>query len=130
MLRLTLAFAIFSLPHCGKDETLASYGAAGATWQLQSLNDQPLGAPVTLQIAEDGKISGVAPCNSYTATVSVPYPWFEIKDLTATRASCALLEAEGTYFAALLAMTQSEVSGDTLILRTDAGNEMVFKAAE
>ncbi|MBT3140200.1 META domain-containing protein [Phaeobacter gallaeciensis] len=130
MLRMTLALAILSLPHCGKDETLASYGASGATWQLHSINDQPLGAPVTLQIDGDGKLSGIAPCNSYTATVSVPYPWFEIKDLTATRASCALLEAEGTYFAALLAMTQSEVSGSTLILRTDAGSEMVFKAVE
>jgi heat shock protein HslJ len=83
-----------------------------------------------LRFTEDGKIAGNAPCNSYSGTLSAPYPWFEVTELTATRAACAGLEAEGYYFAALIAMTQSEVAGDVLILRNEDGHEMVFKAAE
>ncbi|MEX0318515.1 MAG: META domain-containing protein [Ruegeria sp.] len=130
MLRLLPILPLMALFQCGGDETVAAYGAADRVWTLQEIDGRPLGANVTLTLPEPGQIAGKAPCNSYSGTLDAPYPWFEVKDLIATRAACPELEAEGTYFAALMVMTQSEVSGDILVLRNEAGNEMVFKAAE
>ena len=130
MMRLILTLPLLALFQCDRDETVAAYGAADQTWALQEIDGQPFEASALLQFPEDGKITGNAPCNSYNGTLSAPYPWFEITNLTATRAACSGLEAEGVYFAALLTMTQSEVSGDILILRNDDGHEMIFRAAE
>ena len=130
MMRLILTLPLIGLFQCDRDESVAAYGAADQTWVLQEIDGQPFEASAMLRFPKEGKIAGNAPCNSYSGTLNAPYPWFEIMDLTATRAACAGLEAEGFYFAALIAMTQSEVSGDLLILRNDDGHEMVFKAAE
>ncbi|WP_271951331.1 META domain-containing protein [Ruegeria faecimaris] len=130
MLRYIMLLSLSGLPQCQKDETVAAYGAAEREWALQEINGQPYNASALLRFLEEGKVTGNAPCNSYTGRLNVPYPWFELTGLTATRAACAGLEAEGIYFAALLAMTQSEVSGNLLILRNEDGQEMVFKAAD
>lgn len=129
-MRLILTLPLLALFQCDKDESVAAYGAADQTWVLQEIDGQSFEASALLQFPEEGKIAGNAPCNSYSGILNAPYPWFEIQDLSATRAACAGLEAEGFYFAALMAMTQSEVSGDVLVLRNEDGHEMVFKAAE
>ncbi|MGV6805334.1 MAG: META domain-containing protein [Ruegeria sp.] len=130
MLRLTLILPAIALSQCDRDETVAAYGAGDRSWILQEIDGKTYEASAMLSFPETGKIAGHAPCNSYNGTLNAPYPWFEVTDLTATRAACAGLEAEGYYFAALMAMTQSEVSGDVLILRNEDGHEMVFTAAE
>ena len=130
MLRLTLILPIAALFQCNKDETVTAYGAADQTWVLQEIGGERFDASALLHFPQEGLIAGNAPCNTYSGTLNAPYPWFGIADLTATRATCAGLEAEGLYFAALMAMTQSEVSGDVLILRNEHGHEMVFKAAD
>jgi len=130
MFRLILTLPLLALFQCDTDESVAAYGAADQTWALQEIDGQPYEASALLRFPEEGRIEGNAPCNSYSGTLNAPYPWFEIQDLTATRAACAGLEAEGFYFAALMAMTQSEISGDVLILRNEDGHEMVFKTVE
>ncbi len=130
MIRLAFALPLIGLLQCDRDETVSAYGAADQTWKLQEIDGQLFEASALLRFPADGQIAGNAPCNSYQARISAPYPWFEIENLSATRAACASLELEGTYFAALMAMTQSEVSGNVLILRNEAGHEMVFKAVE
>ncbi|NOC85731.1 META domain-containing protein [Ruegeria sp. HKCCD6428] len=130
MTRLILTLPLLALFQCNKDETVAAYGAADQTWVLREIDGQPYEASVLLRFPEEGRIAGNAPCNSYDGTLNAPYPWFEVQNLNATRAACAGLEAEGFYFAALMAMTQSEVSGNALILRNEDGHEMVFTAAE
>lgn len=130
MLRLFLFTPLIALGYCQPDESVAAYGASEATWILESIAGAPVTAPSTLTFPETGRIAGKAPCNSYSGALEAPYPWFEVNDLSATRMACPELEAEGTYFAALMAMTQSEVSGDVLILRNDQGYEMVFRSGE
>lgn len=130
MMRTVLILPLIALFQCDRDESVAGYGAADTSWRLQEIDGQAFGASAILQFPETGRIAGHAPCNSYQGVLNAPYPWFEITDLTATRAACAGLEAEGTYFAALLAMTESELSGDVLILRGSDGHEMVFKAVD
>ncbi|SLN22080.1 META domain protein [Falsiruegeria litorea R37] len=129
-MRTLLILPFLALLQCSSDETIAAYGAAGLSWELQSIDADRFSVPVTLTFPETGRIAGQAPCNAYRAALDAPYPWFELKAFGADTAECPHLVEEGTYFAALLSMTQSEVSGNTLILRNDAGNEMVFTAAE
>ena len=130
MLRFALAVPLMALLQCDKDETVAAYGAGGQIWKLQEIDGQNLGAAATIRFSDNGQISGQAPCNTYTGVLNAPYPWFEVRNLAATRRACPDLQAEGTFFAALTAMTQSEVSGDVLILRNEDGHEMIFKAGE
>lgn len=130
MTRLILTLPLMALFQCDTDETVAAYGAADQIWTLQEIDGQPYEANALLRFPEEGRIAGNAPCNSYDGTLNAPYPWFEVQNLNATRAACAELEAEGFYFAALMTMTQSEVSGNVLILRNEDGHEMVFTAAE
>jgi heat shock protein HslJ len=129
-MRTLLILPFLALLQCSSDETIAAYGAAGLTWELQSIDAGRFSVPITLTFPETGRIAGQAPCNAYRATLDAPYPWFELKAFGADTSECPHLVEEGTYFAALLSMTQSEVSGNTLILRSDAGNEMVFTASE
>ena len=110
------------------DESVAGHGAAGVTWALSELDGAPFAARATLGFPEAGRIAGQGPCNRYSGEQTVPYPWFATENITSTRRACPDLAAEQAFFAALAAMTLSEVAGDVLILRDDTGREMVFRA--
>lgn len=116
------------LAQCLRDETVAAYGAGDTLWVLRSIDGRDFGARATLTFPEPGGISGQAPCNRFSGRLDAPYPWFGLTGMSATSAACPDLSAESVFFAALEAMTQSEVSGDVLILRNDSGGEMVFTA--
>jgi heat shock protein HslJ len=124
---IVMAF-LWGLTNCGGDETVASYGAKEVVWQLVELDGKPFDARATLSFADEGALSGQAPCNRYSGQQSAPYPWFQAEKIAVTRMACPQLAAETAYFEALSAMTLSEVSGETLILSNDAGREMVFEA--
>lgn len=111
---------------CAADETISGYAGVGSAWQLTALDGAPWTASGTLEFPEAGRIAGQAPCNRYFATQTAPYPWFDSGPVGASRMACPDLDAETDFFAALEAMTLSEVTGNTLILSNDAGREMVF----
>ena len=122
-----LALALLSfIPACQPDETLRAYGAADRIWTLTEIDDENFEATATLQLSEEGTVSGKAPCNSYSAGMSVPYPWFEVGPIRSTKRACSELEQEFAFFEALKAMSLSEVLGDVLILSTPEGRKMVF----
>ncbi|MEP2716761.1 META domain-containing protein [Pseudophaeobacter sp.] len=110
------------------DETLAGYGAAGKVWHLTLLDDQAFEAKATLTFPETGKLAGEAPCNRYHGNQTAPYPWFEVAALIATRTTCPEQASETAYLQALQQMSEAEVAGNVLILRNEAGREMVFEA--
>ncbi len=114
---------------CTGDETVASYGGGDRVWHLAELDGAPFDATASLTFPESGKIAGQAPCNSYFANMTAPYPWFETGQIAVTTLACPDLETERRFLSVLSEMTQSEVHGDVLILRDNAGREMVFKAA-
>lgn len=118
-----------SLAAC-KDETVAGYGASDHLWQLTEMDGRPMETRATLRFPRRGTIGGEGPCNAYSASMEVPYPWFETGPIRATRRACPDLAAEQAFFDALGQMTQSEVLGGTLILRDELGREMVFKAID
>ncbi|MFT6025395.1 MAG: heat shock protein HslJ [Ascidiaceihabitans sp.] len=129
-MRFALFFAVLLISACRGDETVRAYGAADRIWVLDELDGKPFTARATLEFAEDGRISGQAPCNRYFAELTVPYPWFETGAIGATKMACPDLKAEAQFFKALDAMTLSEVLGNVLILSTPEGREMVFTSVE
>ena len=121
-------FPALLLAGCIGDETATAYGAADKTWMLEELGGASFSARATLVFPEPGKIAGEAPCNSYSASMTVPYPWFEAGPLATTRRLCPQISAEETYLQALSDMTLIEALGDTLILSNDTETTMIFKA--
>jgi heat shock protein HslJ len=122
----TLWAASLLLAGCG-DETVTGFADA-TRFALSTLDGRAFDATATLDIGTTGRISGAGPCNTYNATQSAPYPWFEIGPIAATRRACPDLNAEQLYFESLSQMTNVEVLGDVLILRNEGGGEMVFNA--
>ena len=124
------AIVFLMLAACAGDETISGYADPDAEYRLSEIDRASFPAMATIRFPAVGRIEGDAPCNSYTARQSVPYPWFSAGNLVATDRGCAALADEAAFFDALLAMTLAEVQGGTLILSNEAGREMVFRAAQ
>ena len=123
---LLLLFVLFAA--CRGDESLSAYGASDKIWKLIELDGAPFTARATIAFPEPGQITGQTPCNRFTSTQTAPYPWFEMGEAMVTRAACPESEAETRFLNALSTMTQSEVLGNSLILRDESEREMVFEA--
>ncbi len=129
MLRTALLPLIaLALAACQKDETLTGYGGADAVWQLVEVNGQSFSARAEIEFPAEGDVTGQGPCNSFSGKQTLPYPWIKIENLAATRAACPDLEAEGAFFAMLMAASQVEIAGDTMILSSDHNLQMIFTA--
>lgn len=116
------------LANCAGDETVVAYGAADKVWRLVEIDDNAIDYTATLTFPEPGRLTGRAACNSFSTSMTTPYPWFETGPIATTRAICPEIKQEQTFLEALSEMTLSEVLGDTLILSTPEGRSMVFKA--
>ncbi|HYW31196.1 MAG TPA: substrate-binding domain-containing protein [Gemmatimonas sp.] len=62
----------------------------GAEWSVDSLLGKPLiaGSSVSLRFGSDGKVSGSASCNRYSATFTVIEAGLMVRNATTTRRSC------------------------------------------
>lgn len=116
-----------TLAACGPDETISGYTNPEAAYHLVTIDGVPFPAEATIRLPEKGVINGQAPCNSYSATQTQFYPWFEATQITTTRSICAEQEAETAFLTALEDMSFAEVSGDILLLTGEGGREMTFK---
>lgn len=111
------------LAGCAADETISGFADPQAIYALEGLDG------ATIQFPEQGRVAGQGPCNRYFANQTAPYPWIKIGPIGATKMACPDLEQEQAFFQALEQSTLAEVSGPTLILTTDSGEELVFRAA-
>ena len=128
MRRVAIGLACVTILNaCGPDETVSAY-AADTAYSLDGIGGIPFGARATM-VFFDGTVSGEGPCNRYSAPLSVPYPWFQLGPVTATRRACPDLEAEARFFGALSEMQFAEAQGNVLILSNEAGQEMVFRTS-
>ncbi|MDB4213728.1 META domain-containing protein [Octadecabacter sp.] len=116
------------LSACSRDESISKFADPLAAYHLITLDNMAFSARATISFPEEGRVMGQAPCNTYFAMQSVPYPWFALEGIGATRMACPDLAQESEFFGALEGMTLSEVIGDTLILSNSVGREMVFVA--
>lgn len=113
---------------CQPDETISGYAPQDAEYQLTELDGAAFGALATITFPEKGRVAGQGPCNRYSAAQTEIYPWFNLGPIAAMRMACPDLGTEAAFFEALSAMTLAEVAGNTLILSTPDGREMVFRA--
>ncbi len=127
MTRLLLMTALLPILGCA-DETISGYADPTAVYKLVTLDNAAFTAEATISFPEEGHIAGSGPCNRWSASQAVPYPWFEPGPVLSTKRACPALAEEGAFFAALAEMTLAEVQGSVLILSNDAGREMVFEA--
>jgi len=104
-----------------------AYSAADRIWTLVEINGQPFDANATLTFPGNNTIAGKASCNQYFASMTVPYPWFKVGPIRATKMACADLQKEAEYLKSLQQVTLSEVLGNVLILSTSEGQNMAFK---
>ena len=113
---------------CAPDETVTAFMQSDATYRLMTLDGIPVSADAALQVSEPGALAGEAPCNTFSAEVKAPYPWFELGPIRATRRACPGLAEEARLFETLQDMRFAEVQGSVLILTGEDGAEMVFRA--
>lgn len=126
-MRLLFFLSALILAQCSADESLTAYGASGKSWQLQEIDGIAFGEMATISFPKPMSFGGDAPCNSFSGTISAPYPWFEIKEMRVTERACPALAAEQSFLTTLGRMTEAEVSGNTLILRGN-GQTMLFRS--
>lgn len=112
---------------CARDESISKFVDPQSEYHLVELDGVAFTARATIAFPEQGRVVGQAPCNRYFATQSVPYPWFAIEGIGATRMACPDLAAETMFFDALEGMTLAEAVGNTLILSNSVGRQMVFE---
>ncbi|HGG06599.1 MAG TPA: META domain-containing protein [Aliiroseovarius sp.] len=122
--------AVFFLPlalaACTPDESLTAFVPPGSTWTLIEMNGEPVRFDTTLTFPEPGRIEGQAVCNRYSAAQTAPYPWFDAEDFVATKMACDGLADEQAYFDTLASIAFSEVSGPSLALSGESGEELIF----
>lgn len=129
MIRLALVLPLL-VAACQKDETISGYADPDVVYTLTELGGRVFTASATISFPDEGLVRGSGPCNGYSAEQTAPYPWFQLSPLRATRRACPEMAEESEFFGGLQEMTLIEVLGDTLILRNDADNEMVFLATQ
>lgn len=119
---------LLALSACSSGQSVSKLADRTAEYVLIEIDGVPFAANATLRFPHAGEITGQTPCNSYFANRTVPYPWFGIEGVGATRMACPAQAAEAAYFAALEDMTQADVRGGVLILSNSNGRRMVFEA--
>lgn len=126
MRSLALLLAPLALVACTGNQGVSAFAPPDSIWRLAELDGAVFPARATIRFPAPGRVAGQAPCNSYTASQTAPYPWVEITGITATEMACDQLAAEQRFFDALGKAAIAEVAGDTMILSSGAGLEMVF----
>ncbi|MCV2395231.1 META domain-containing protein [Actinotalea sp. M2MS4P-6] len=103
------------------------------TWTLQSGSTSAgeiavtPDAPVTMDVADDGTVSGTSACNQYTTAVEVDGTDVSFGPAGVTMMACpdAVMAVETAYLGALADVSSGERDGDSLVL-TGGGAELVF----
>jgi heat shock protein HslJ len=86
-------------------------------------------SPVTLAVG-DNRVSGTGPCNAFNGDLDLDGDSVEITHLAGTLRACddSIMDAEGEFFAALEAVDTIDLSDDRLVLSSDQGANLTFRA--
>ena len=83
------------------------------------------GYAATLDLSQNGLLTGQAPCNRYFADMALQGESLDLGPIGATKMACPEMKGESDYFALLGQMDSLIRTEDALTLR-GAGHEMVF----
>ncbi|WP_395542016.1 META domain-containing protein [Neotabrizicola sp. sgz301269] len=100
----------------------------GTEWHLVGIEGQRAPAPLSLIFAEDGKVTGKAPCNRWFAANGATLPALALQGIGATKMACPDLAVEQAYFEALAAMQRMEQAETHLFLIRAEGRVLEFSA--
>jgi heat shock protein HslJ/membrane-bound inhibitor of C-type lysozyme len=122
-------FAGQTLQGCG-GETAALL--RGEPWVVQEIAGAPLvrGSRASLSFDDQGRVTGTASCNDFTAPYTLTGEGLTIGAAVATRKACApaVMKQEAAFMAALAAVQRIEVTADgTLVLHTASGQRITSK---
>ncbi len=105
---------------------------AGTAWTLTAMAGQPpvsSPSPVTIEFGLDGRVSGSAGCNRYSATYTEEAGKLQVGQGASTRMMCpapGVMEQEATYLKALAGTLAFARDGDRLTLKAAEGMTLVF----
>jgi heat shock protein HslJ/membrane-bound inhibitor of C-type lysozyme len=122
-------FAGQTLQGCG-GETAALL--RGEPWVVQEIAGAPLvrGSRASLIFDDQGRVTGTASCNNFTAPYTLTGEGVTIGAAAATRKACApaVMKQEAAFLAALAAVQRIEVTADgTLVLHTASGQRITSR---
>lgn len=108
-----------------------SQSLAGTSWRATGINNGKAAVVsvvrdsiVSMDFAADGKVSGSAGCNQYTATYQLSGSALQFSAAAATRKMCAapgVMEQEQQFLKALESVATTRIEADRLELRTAQG---------
>jgi heat shock protein HslJ/membrane-bound inhibitor of C-type lysozyme len=104
----------------------------GDPWVVEEIAGAPLvrGSRVSLAFDDQGRVTGTASCNNFTAPYSLTGEGLTIGAAAATRKACgpAVMKQEAAFLAALAAVQRIEVTADgTLVLHTASGQRITSR---
>lgn len=100
---------------------------AGAAWQVQQLNGQPVtNATLTLNFHEPGKLAGKAACNNYMASYEQLPSRFSIQTGGMTMKACPppLMDLEKQFMKALKSIDSATIDDQGTLLLSGKGVEI------
>jgi len=96
-----------------------------ALWVLSTVDGAAVDYTATLDLSQQGRLTGQAPCNRYFADAVVEGETLTLGPIGATRMACLQIKGEADYFATLSLMDSLTQTDETLTLR-GGGHEMAF----
>ena len=126
-MRLLTLLAAVSMTAC---PTAQAQTVTDTEWQLLAVDGAFYEANATLQIADDGSLTGSGPCNRWSARNAATLPDLKIEGLRATRMACDRLADEQAFFDVLIGMTGLKLAGPkNLVVQGPGDRSMEFSLA-
>jgi heat shock protein HslJ len=126
---MRLILACIALSACvstgGADETALAPDFTKMDWRLVEVDGKAPGYEATLNLGEQGRITGQAPCNRYFADLTREGDRFTPGMIGVTRMACFQIKGEAEYFTALQGVTTQKLQPGRLTL-SGGGHELVF----
>lgn len=107
-------------------ESVPDDGVYETVWSLASVDGAAFGASATLNLAEDGRIFGNAPCNAYVGRSEGVWPALRFSSISVTRAACPELSAEQAFLQAMAGVRSVELTDQGMLL-TGEGAPLLFR---
>ncbi|MDA8585614.1 META domain-containing protein [Rhodobacteraceae bacterium] len=127
MLRFASLGFVLSFLGCA-DESVTGYADRNAVYRLIEIAGAEPELDADLTFPSRGAIRVETSCGLYEISTDVPYPWIAMSRAVVTPRECDARGADAIFFGEMMRVTLAEVTGPVLILTTDDGDLLVFRA--
>lgn len=126
--RVTVVIGERTLDGCGGEPEALLQGAA---WQVDSVNGKPVvaGSQVTLQFGTDGRLTGSAGCNRYSAPYGTKVEGIALGPAIATRRACIpeIDRQEAAFLTVLRGVVPYQVTPGALVISGSGSGRIVAR---